>query len=79
MSYASVQAAVAESANVVSDPPEVLDMDLARQHVAALDDLPLDVIRAAKVIHVSGITQAISASACDAMVAALEEAPRAGL
>jgi hypothetical protein len=40
MSYASVQAAVAESANVVSDPPRELDMELARQHVAALDRLP---------------------------------------
>jgi hypothetical protein len=40
MSYASVQAAVAQSANIVSDPPQVLDMDLARQHVAALDHLP---------------------------------------
>jgi hypothetical protein len=40
MSYASVQAAVAESANIVSDPPQVLDMDLARRHVAALDRLP---------------------------------------
>ena len=40
MSYASVQAAVAESANVVSDPPRELDMELARQHVAALDQLP---------------------------------------
>ncbi len=40
MSYASVQAAVAESANIVSDPPQVLDMDLARRHVAALDELP---------------------------------------
>jgi hypothetical protein len=40
MSYASVQAAVAESANIVSDPPRPLDMDLARQHVAALDGLP---------------------------------------
>ena len=40
MSYASVQAAVAESANIVSDPPRVLDMDLARQHIAALDQLP---------------------------------------
>ena len=40
MSYASVQAAVAESANVVSDPPRVLDTDLARQQVAALDELP---------------------------------------
>jgi hypothetical protein len=40
MSYASVQGAVARSANIVSDPPQVLDMDLARRHVAALDDLP---------------------------------------
>jgi hypothetical protein len=40
MSYASVQAAVAESANIVSDPPRVLDMDLARRHVAVLDELP---------------------------------------
>ena len=40
MSYASVRAAVARSANIVSDPPQVLDRDLARRHVAALDDLP---------------------------------------
>jgi protein tyrosine phosphatase (PTP) superfamily phosphohydrolase (DUF442 family) len=40
MSYADVQEAVGESANIVSDPPRVLDMDLARQHVAALDRLP---------------------------------------
>jgi hypothetical protein len=40
MSYASVQAAIAESANVVSDPPRVLDMDMARRQIAALDQLP---------------------------------------
>lgn len=40
MSYAQVQAAVGESANVVSDPPRVLDMELARRQVAALDELP---------------------------------------
>ena len=40
MSYDSVQAAVGESANIVSDPPQVLDMDFARRHVAALDRLP---------------------------------------
>jgi hypothetical protein len=40
MSYASVQAAVTQSANIVSDPPVELDMDLARRHVAALDQLP---------------------------------------
>src|SRR5579863_4407649 len=40
MSYADVEAAVAKSANIVSDPPRVLDMALARQQVAALDELP---------------------------------------
>jgi hypothetical protein len=40
MSYAQVEGAVDRSANVVSDPPRVLDLDLARRHVAALDDLP---------------------------------------
>jgi hypothetical protein len=40
MSYADVEAAVGQSLNIVSDPPRVLDMDLARQHVAALDRLP---------------------------------------
>lgn len=40
MSYASVEAAVPESANVVSDPPRVLDMDLAREQIAALEGLP---------------------------------------
>jgi hypothetical protein len=40
MSYADVQAAVPESANVVSDPPQVLDMDLARRQIAALEELP---------------------------------------
>ena len=40
MSYEQVQAAVPESANVVSDPPVALDMDLARRQIAALDQLP---------------------------------------
>ncbi|HKD33926.1 MAG TPA: hypothetical protein VKB73_10685 [Gaiellaceae bacterium] len=40
MSYADVQAAVAQSENIVSDPPRPLDMDLARRHMAALDRLP---------------------------------------
>src|SRR3954447_14469058 len=40
MSYDSVRAAVPQSANIVSDPPQVLDMDLARRQVAALDELP---------------------------------------
>src|SRR5436853_5753952 len=40
MSYADVQAAVDRSAVVVSDPPVVMTMDLAREQIAALDDLP---------------------------------------
>jgi hypothetical protein len=40
ISYASVQAAVGESENIVSDPPRVMDMDLARLHMAAIDRLP---------------------------------------
>jgi hypothetical protein len=40
MSYADVQRVMPVSANVVSDPPRVLDLELARQHVAALDRLP---------------------------------------
>ena len=39
MSFASAQAAVPESANVVSDPPTVMDMDLARRQLAALEGL----------------------------------------
>ncbi len=40
MSYAQVQAAVEHSANVISDPPRVLDLALARRHIAALEELP---------------------------------------
>ena len=40
MSYAQVQAAVPRSLNVISDPPRTLSLELARQHVAALDELP---------------------------------------
>jgi protein tyrosine phosphatase (PTP) superfamily phosphohydrolase (DUF442 family) len=40
ISFADVQAAVPEAANVVSDPPRVLDMDLAGRQIAALDKLP---------------------------------------
>src|SRR5271155_6014904 len=40
MSYADVEAAVDRSVNVVSDPPVVMTMSLARQHIEALDRLP---------------------------------------
>ena len=41
--------------------------------------LPRDVIRGAKIVHVSGISQAISASACDAALAAMDAARDAGV
>lgn len=40
MSYADVELAVPVSANVVSDPPTPLDLDLARRQIEALDALP---------------------------------------
>ena len=40
MSYDQVQAAVPESDNIVSDPPRVLDMELAKRQMAAIDRLP---------------------------------------
>jgi hypothetical protein len=40
MSYADVQRSVGESANVVSDPPRVMDLDLARRQLAELEKLP---------------------------------------
>jgi 2-dehydro-3-deoxygluconokinase len=42
-------------------------------------DLPLEVIRGAKLLHLSGISQAISASACDACFAAMEAARAAAV
>ena len=40
MSYAQVQQAVPHSARVISDPPRVLNLELARRQMAALDALP---------------------------------------
>lgn len=40
MSYADVERAVPVSANVVSDPPTKLTLDLARRQIEALDRLP---------------------------------------
>jgi 2-dehydro-3-deoxygluconokinase len=42
------------------------------------DNLPHDVIRGARILHVSGISQAISTSACDAVFAAIEMSEAAG-
>ena len=40
MSFAQVEQSVDHAVNVISDPPRVLDLALARQHIAALDALP---------------------------------------
>jgi len=40
ISYEQVQAATSDCMNVVSDPPRVLNLNLARQHVEALNILP---------------------------------------
>lgn len=40
MSYADVERSVPASANVVSDPPTALDLELARRQIDALDRLP---------------------------------------
>src|SRR5664279_1714589 len=41
-------------------------------------DLPLEVLRGSKVLHVSGISQAISAGACDSVFAAIDAARQSG-
>lgn len=40
ISFAQIRAAVPVSANIISDPPRVLNLDLAHQMIAALDELP---------------------------------------
>jgi protein tyrosine phosphatase (PTP) superfamily phosphohydrolase (DUF442 family) len=40
IAYDQVQQSVGVSARVISDPPRELNLELARQHVAALDVLP---------------------------------------
>jgi len=42
------------------------------------ETLPHEIIRGARILHVSGISQAISATACDAVLAAIEAAESAG-
>ena len=42
-------------------------------------DLPLELIQGARFLHVSGISQAISGTACDAVFAAIEAARAAGV
>lgn len=66
----------------VSHGPEGHEFSYMRAGSAAsrmtASTLPLEVIRSARVLHVSGISQAISSSACDACFAAFDAARRAG-
>jgi 2-dehydro-3-deoxygluconokinase len=43
------------------------------------EDVPVEAIRSARILHVSGISQAISTSACDACFRAIEVAKEAGV
>ena len=45
----------------------------------SVSDLPVDYIRQSRLFHVSGISQAISLSACDCVFAAIAEAKEAGI
>jgi hypothetical protein len=85
LSYADVQSAVPESANVVSDPPTPLSMDLARRQIEALDALPRPTLvtcrtgpRSSALIYLYAGLQA-GASAEDVIARAeADEAPWAG-
>ena len=72
MSYADVQAAVDTSANVVSDPPVVMDMDLARQQIAALDKLPQDQREALILVGASGFSYEDAAAICGCAVGTIK-------
>jgi protein tyrosine phosphatase (PTP) superfamily phosphohydrolase (DUF442 family) len=69
MSYDAVREAVDVSMNVVSDPPRVLDLELARRHVDALDQLPRPTLvscrtgpRASAVVYLyAGLKEGVSA------------------
>ena len=85
MSYDDVQRAVPVSANVVSDPPTPLDLELARRQIEALDQLPRPTLvtcrtgpRSAALIYLYAGLQ--SGASADEVLARAEadEAPFAG-
>src|SRR5262249_29642611 len=85
MSYEDVRRAVPVSANVVSDPPTPLDLDLARRQLEALESLPRPTLvtcrtgpRSAALIYLYGGLRA-GASAEDVLARAeLDDAPFVG-
>src|SRR6186997_1606153 len=78
MSYEQVREATPNAKNVISDPPRELDLDLAKQHVEALDELPRPTLiscrsgpRASAVAYMySGLKSGADA---DAVIAAAEK------
>ena len=86
MSYAQVQAAVPISENIVSDPPVALDIEFARQHMAALDRLPRPTLvtcrtgpRSSAIVYLDAGLQA-GASAGEVLAGAdADDAPFAGV
>ena len=85
MSYDDVQRAVPVSANVVSDPPTPLDLELARRQIEALDQLPRPTLvtcrtgpRSSALIYLyAGLQSGASAEEVIAQAEA-DEAPFAG-
>lgn len=85
MSYDDVRRAVPVSANVVSDPPTPLDLDLARRQLEALEGLPRPTLvtcrtgpRSAALIYLFAGLQA-GASADEVLACAeADDAPFAG-
>jgi 2-dehydro-3-deoxygluconokinase len=77
-SFVRVDDQAATGVYFVSHGPAGHQFDYLRAGSAAsryaVRDLPLDAIAAAKVIHLSGISLAISVSACDAALAAIDHA-----
>ena len=86
MSYAQVRAVVPVSENVVSDPPRVLDIALARRHVDALDRLPRPTLvtcrtgpRASAVVYLYAALRAGAGSADVLARADADQAPFAAV
>ncbi len=78
----AVDADAPTGAYFVSHGPAGHEFSYARANSAATRmcpaNLPVDVLRSTKLLHLSGISQAISPSACDAAFAAIDVARAAG-
>jgi 2-dehydro-3-deoxygluconokinase len=81
--WVKMDSAASTGVYFVSHGPEGHQFDYLRAGSAASRyapaDLPLDAIKSAKVLHLSGISLAISVSACDAALAAITHARANGV